>query len=127
MRKPASSDNALSFRAGAGALGLFAGIAIGLLLAWLSYAALASAPSFPVLLLGGAVAGLVTGLVLPSETLLLVEAVAHFFVGLLATSANVDIDDEIMEAPFERPRYLRFAAIFGAALAISICILSRLN
>jgi hypothetical protein len=127
MTKPPPDGEGLHFRAGAGALGLFAGVAIGLLLAWLAYAVLSRVPSFPILLFGGAAAGLVAGLILPAETLLMVETLAHFLIGLFAASVDEDLEEGSFGSRMERPRYLRLAVIFGVALALVLAIFSILH
>ena len=109
----------ISFRLGAGALGLFAGTAIGLLVAWLGYIVVGTDLSFAKPAFGGAFAGLVSGLVLPGETLSMVELVLHFFVGFFAASAGAPV-----ESLPDTPGYLKLACLFGGLLAVALVILS---
>jgi hypothetical protein len=109
----------LAFRMGAGALGLFTGAALGLFVAWLGYIVVGAELSFVKGLVGGAAAGLLSGLVLPVEAMSMVEAVLHFFIGFFAAAA-----DERVESSIETPSYLKLAGVFGSALVLALFILS---
>jgi hypothetical protein len=108
-----------AFRMGAGALGLFTGAALGLFVSVLGYLVAETELSFVHSLVGGALAGLVSGVVLPVETMAVVEGVFHFFIGFFVTSAG-----ERAESPVESPQYLKLACVFGVALAAALFILS---
>jgi hypothetical protein len=56
--------------------------------AWLAYPVVGAELSFVRGLVGGALAGLLTGLVLPVEAMSMVEAVLHFFIGFFAAAAD---------------------------------------
>jgi len=117
---PRTSDaDDTAFRMGAGALGLFTGAALGLFVSGLGYLVAEAELSFVHSLVGGALAGLASGLVLPVETMAVVEGVLHFFIGFFVTSAG-----ERVESPIESPQYLKLACFFGIALAFALFVLS---
>jgi hypothetical protein len=122
MPQRSSNSDDTAFRLGAGALGLFAGAAVGVLVGWLGYVVVGLGPSFEVPVLGGLFAGLVSGLLLPAETMALVEAVVHFFIGFFAATAG-----EPVESPAEAPSYVKLACLFGAALVLALFVLSHLR
>jgi hypothetical protein len=117
---PRTSDaNDTAFRLGAGALGLFTGAALGLFVSVLGYLVAGTEPSFVHAFVGGALAGLASGLFLPIETMAVVEGVFHFFIGFFVAAAG-----ERADAPIESPQYLKLAGFFGVALAVALFILS---
>jgi hypothetical protein len=119
MPQRSTDADDIAFRMGAGALGLFIGAALGFFVAWLGYVVVGAELSVVKSFVGGAIAGLVSGLVLPVEAMSMVEAVLHFFVGFAAASAG-----ETAEPPVEVPSYLKLASLFGVALALALFILS---
>jgi hypothetical protein len=90
-----------------------------LFVVWLAYVVVGAELSFVRGLVGGALAGLLSGLVLPVEAMSMVEAVLHFFIGFFAAAA-----DERVESPSETPSYLKLAGVFGSALVLALFILS---
>src|SRR5262245_57548257 len=107
-----SNADDTAFRLGAGALGLFTGAALGLFVSVLGYLVAGTELSFVHAFVGGALAGLASGLFLPIETMAIVEGVFHFFIAFFVTSAG-----ERAHAPIESPQYLKLAGFFGVALA----------
>ena len=118
-KRSSDADDDLAFRMGAGALGFFTGAALGLFVSWLAYAVAGAELSFVSTMVGGAIAGLLSGLVLPAEAMALVEAVFHFFIGFFVTAAV-----EPVASPLEAPNYLKLACFFGSALVIALFVAS---
>jgi hypothetical protein len=108
----------LSFRMGAAALGMFAGMALGLAFGCLS----ASLASF---VFGGAAAGLVTGMVFPDAAVSMAEGTVHFFIGLFRAGTELITDasgDFQFRASSQTP-WLVVAFTFGAVYAVVLWFL----
>lgn len=88
MLPPPSNESAL--RIGAAALGLFAGMALGLALWWLLARLGATAGEIAPFVFSGMGAGATTGAVFPQAGLALFEGTAHFLAGMLRTERALD-------------------------------------
>ena len=111
---PSERTKDANFRMGAAALGMISGMAVGLAVAFLWWAAGPSEPSIATLVFGGAAAGAMTGVVFPDTAMQGVEAVMHFFIGML--SAEV----EGVAPPPDAPSWLVAAFFFGVVYAIAL-------
>lgn len=103
-------DIDLSFRVGAGSIGLFAGGAFGLCLAFALMAAGLAYVDLAMPVLGGALAGAVSGLLMPRDTMDAVESLLHFLFGYVLE--RTDLIDA------HAPRHLRLAFLFGSMTAL---------
>lgn len=118
-----------SYRVGAAALGMFSGCAAGFFVLILVGYLAKALPSIPVLLLGGAGAGAVTGFVYPEVAFLLAGAVAHFIAGLLVAAHAPDSAFESLTT-FDRDAkdWLKaafwFGVLYGAVVGVA-CWLGR--
>jgi len=115
---PHKQSSDASFRMGAAALGMFAGMALGLAFGCLSF----SLASF---VFGGAAAGAVTGIVFPGAAMSLAEGTLHFFIGLFRASTELVTDasgDFHFRAPSQTP-WLVVAFTFGAIFAVVLWFL----
>ena len=103
-------DIDLSFRVGAGSIGLFAGGAFGLCMAFALMAAGLTNADLAMPVLGGTLAGAVSGLLMPSDTMDAVESLLHFLFGYVLERPDL-IDAHA-------PRHLRLAFLFGSLTAL---------
>ena len=105
--------DALAFRIGASALGMFAGTALGLVLGCFG-------TSLPAFVFGGAASGVVTGLLFPEVAMRLAEGTLHFFIGLFGTAGGVAIDtvEDVSVRPASRDSWLSACFAFGVAYAL---------
>ena len=103
-------DIDLSYRVGAGSIGLFAGGVFGLCLAFALMAAGVANTNLAMPVLGGALAGAVSGLLMPSDTMDAVETLLHFLFGYVLERPDL-IDTHA-------PRHLRLAFLFGSLTAL---------
>lgn len=111
-----------SYRLGAAALEMFAGVAFGALIGVIC---LRIAPS----VFGGAIAGIVTGLAFPELAIRGAEATFHFFAGLLAGARGLALDDlDDIDRQDQTPKgsWLRAAFTFGVIFALAVAVLLRL-
>ncbi len=118
MTKPDDSSPDAAYRAGAAALGMFAGMALGLLLGFLG------APLAPCVF-SGAAAGVITGLVHPDMAMNGVEMTIHFFIGMFSgwTDSEVEGRNTAPNDGDRRSRWLRGAFLFGAIFAVVLALL----
>ena len=102
------------FRVGAAAVGVLAGMVLGLCMGMLAPEHFAAA------FFGAMAAGALTGAVFPEAGLSLGEGTVHFLVGLFAVAqwssgAHVDADERTIRA---NPRWLQAAFCFGVAYGL---------
>lgn len=103
-------DIDLSLRIGAGSVGMLAGGAFGLCVAFALMAAGLAHVDLAMPVLGGALAGAVSGLLMPSDTMDAVESLLHFLFGYVLERPDL-IDTHA-------PRHLRLAFLFGSLTAL---------
>lgn len=108
--RPSRGGIDLSYRIGAGSVGMFAGGAFGLCLAVALMAAGLASVDLVMAVLGGALAGAVSGLLMPSDTMDAVESLLHFLFGYVLERPDL-IDAHA-------PRHLRLAFLFGSLTAL---------
>ena len=97
-------------RLGAAALGMFAGVALGIALVVLGFATGSFGPSIPRFVFGGGACGAVTGLFFPAVAMSIAEGTVHFFVGAASTAVEGPLSPEP-----GTPRWLVAAFFFGVA------------
>lgn len=120
--KQSHPDEAFALRVGAAALGMFAGMALGLLLGGLT-TRLAS------FVFGGAAAGVVTGLLFPEVAMALASATLHFFIGFFggffrASSAlALDDEDHLQLRHSTAKPWLSAGFVFGVVFAAAVWVL----
>jgi len=102
-----------AYRFGATALGMLAGMVLGVALIALGFATGGFLPSIPLLVFGGGAVGALTGLFFPAVAMLLAEGAAHFVIG----AASV-VSDEPVFPERDAPRWLVAAFFFGGAYAV---------
>jgi len=100
-------------RIGAAALGMFAGVALGVALVVLGFATGRFAPSIPRLVFGGGACGALTGLFFPAVAMSVAEGTVHFFVGAASTA----VEDSMSPEP-GTPPWLVAAFFFGVAYGL---------
>jgi hypothetical protein len=126
LRQVAQID--LSFRVGAALLATAAVAAIGLLLgALFLYAGWSQSIGGPVV--SGAVAGALSGALLPVGAMDFVEGTVHFFIGFFVASAAAAIDDVpsgLFRRSAERPEWLHWVFVFGAFFALVLWVVPHL-
>src|SRR4051812_31755804 len=93
------SDNT-AYRVGAAALGMLAGMVLGMALVAVGFATGGFTPSIPRLVFGGAASGAITGFFFPAVAMSLAEGTAHFIVGAVSAAS----DDPILPEP-NTPRW----------------------
>ncbi len=110
-------DIDLSLRIGAGSVGMLAGGAFGLCVAFALMAAGLAHIDLAMPVLGGALAGAVSGLLMPRDTMDAVEVLLHFVFGYVLERT------ELTDA--HAPRHLRLAFLFGSLTALLTFVLMR--
>ena len=110
--------NDVAYRTGASALALISGMAVGLAVAFLCWITGTAETSIATLVFGGAAAGAMTGFLFPDAAMRGVEAVMHFFIGMLSTEV-----DDVAPSP-NAPGWLVAAFFFGVAYAVALWMLS---
>ena len=116
-RRAASRD--FPYRMGAASLGMFAGLALGLLVGGL----VARVAPF---VFGGAVAGVVTGLAFPEVGIRGAEVTVHFIAGLFGGAralAYEDIEESDVPEESRQHRWLKAAFTFGVVFAVLLALL----
>ena len=93
---------------------MLSGMAMGLAVAFLCWAAGPAEPSIAMLVFGGAAAGALTGVVFPDTAMQGVEAVMHFFMGMVSSQV-----DDARPSP-DAPSWLVAAFFFGVAYAVAL-------
>ena len=105
------------YRLGAAVLAAIAGLAVGLAIALLAMVAGYENARLGISLLGGTVAGFLSGLFLPNAAMDFVQGVMHVFFGaasaLVQSSTDEDIDIHNREAPGGLQIVFAFGVIYG--------------
>ena len=94
------------------------GMGSGLALAFVLGATGIAEASMAMLVFGGAAAGAATGFLFPDAAMGGVEALVHFFMGMLSTEV-----DDVTPSP-TAPKWLTAVFFFGVAYAIALQLLS---
>lgn len=124
---PQRSPTDLPFRLGAALLAAASGAAIALLLGLLFIFA-GWSPSLARLVAGGALAGALSGAILPTGAIDFVEGTVHLFIGFFVTATALGADEApsgLFEDEPERPQWLRWSLVFGVLLGLAAWGTSR--
>ena len=115
MRR-SQGDIDLSYRIGAGSVGMFADGAFGLCLAFALMAAGLADVDLAKPVIGGALAGAISGLLRPSDTMDAAESLLHVLFGYVLE--RTDLIDA------QAPRHLRLDFLFGSLTALLTYLLA---
>jgi hypothetical protein len=105
---------------------MFAGMVVGLACAVAVFAASQQEPPFAVLIFGGALAGVGSGLLFPGEALLVTEGTVHFVFGAVSVTAAAELDGvpgEPLQPAADSPEWLKAAFVFGVVYAAAVWLM----
>lgn len=118
----------LSFRLGAAVLTAVAGMVIGALIG-LPFLLAGWSASMAQPVVGGAIAGALSGLIVPMGAMDFVEATVHFLIGFVTVGSAVAVDETssgLYRDGIRRPAWIRWAFVFGAVWAMVLWLMSHL-